>query len=215
MRKILYFILALFFCLVSFSSVSFAEETVPSYSDLIDKHGVPQATHISQVVSSGKYNLFLFYDYNNFIEYSNAKFVTGINDSDSVYVNLIQEDGTKSLYNVVRYRWDSTNGWELKDDFKSIDNITIGTAVDGGLNNLTIISSDFDIIGKNNELLFPEAPTLELYQKIQELTNQEMTKTQMTVVGAMKVLVLCGVGLIALLVVLNLFGKVFRLFQVR
>lgn len=46
-----------------------------------------------------------------------------------------------------------------------------------------------------------------LWETMGQVTQGGMVQTTATVVGAMKILALCGVGLIALLVVLSLFGK--------
>lgn len=73
------------------------------------------------------------------------------------------------------------------------------------------IESTVNVYDLDGNLVFPEAT--HLYQIIQKVTIPEVAKTQTTVVGVMKILALCGVGCLALLMVLPLFGKVLNRYR--
>lgn len=62
----------------------------------------------------------------------------------------------------------------------------------------------------SDEVFFSPPTELELYQIIQEVTKEAITKEKLTLDGTMKILTVCGIGLIALLIGLVLFGKVLR-----
>lgn len=71
-----------------------------------------------------------------------------------------------------------------------------------------VVHSTFDFV-KNDGTVFFQQPPTELYQIIHKVTEEGL-ETRLTLAGTIRILVLCGVGLIALLMVLNLFGKVFN-----
>lgn len=70
-----------------------------------------------------------------------------------------------------------------------------------------------DILNSDGTVFF-QAPLVnpELHQIIQRVTEQGL-KEKLTLAGTIRILLLCGVGLMALLVVLSLFGKVFNRYR--
>lgn len=70
-----------------------------------------------------------------------------------------------------------------------------------------VLKSNKDIYDSENVLFFQALPLQEVIQ------SNLQSRLQPKVVGEMRILALCGVGLIALLVGLNLFGKVFKIFR--
>ena len=79
-----------------------------------------------------------------------------------------------------------------------------------------LIWTNFDIydidgiLNYEGDLNFPPAPLPKVVHKVAE---EHLPKVGQALVGAMKVLLPCGVGCLALLMALNLFGKVFRIFH--
>ena len=73
-----------------------------------------------------------------------------------------------------------------------------------------VMESNVDLYDWEGEKLFPPAPPLGLEEVVVESLNNFQTTTG----GTMKVLLLCGVGCLAFLMVLKVFGKVFRIFRV-
>lgn len=72
----------------------------------------------------------------------------------------------------------------------------------------SVVYSTFDILNQDGSVFF-QAPKLTLAEVVQGATKEALPhRLQDPTVGTMRVLVLCGVGLIALLMGLNLFGKV-------
>lgn len=84
----------------------------------------------------------------------------------------------------------------------------------GTLSQNTILYSSTDVINASDGTVFFQVPPKmeELYQTIQKVTEQGL-ETELTLAGTIRILVLCGVGLIALLMALNLFGKLFNRFR--
>lgn len=72
-----------------------------------------------------------------------------------------------------------------------------------------LISSTFTWYDENDEPFFP----VPLWAEVEEVTQGEMMGLGQTMGGTLKVLVPCGVGLMACLVVLGLFGKRLLIFR--
>lgn len=147
--------------------------------------------------------------------YSNAEFIdsvtvttqdipSGIKTPYAIRYNYLDND--YAIYNTI-YRL--TDGEWVNTGTYQQHNLTTYT----GINEKSyVLGSSLDIYNDDGTLFFEQTPVV---VPLEEIMKTEMPKFQETTVGTMKVLVLCGVGLIALLVVLNLFGKVFRIFQVK
>lgn len=73
----------------------------------------------------------------------------------------------------------------------------------GYTSDVTILSSSFDFYDESGNLFFP----LPLWVEMGQMTEGEMGALTTETAGTMRVLAVCGVGLIALLAVLSLFGK--------
>ena len=80
-----------------------------------------------------------------------------------------------------------------------------------GVQPSNLVYSTVDVYNEDGSVFF--TPSAVMAQPLEEIMRTEMPKFQETTVGTMMILVVCGVGLIALLVVLNLFGKVSRIFR--
>lgn len=72
-----------------------------------------------------------------------------------------------------------------------------------------VLKSNKDIYDSENVLFFRALPLEKVIQ------NNLQKNLQPKVAGGMKILALCGVGLMALLVGLKVFGKVFKIFRVQ
>ena len=94
-------------------------------------------------------------------------------------------------------------------EYLSSDNVLYDSHEIGFTAGSKVLASDFDILDENGEVFF----SLPLWEKAQNQWGTAVTATMETEVPrAMIVITLCGVGCLALLVALPLFGKVLRRF---
>lgn len=98
------------------------------------------------------------------------------------------------------YRYSSSNGndWELNVDGATGTSFTIGA--DGYLELQKSTFTWYDAAGNP---FFPEP----LWKEMGELTQGEMGQALLETLGTMRTLMVCGIGCLAFLVVLSLFGK--------
>ena len=78
---------------------------------------------------------------------------------------------------------------------------------------VTVFYAD-EVIKYYDTQVFLKAPSL-LHQEVLMVVQQAIPHLQMEVGGAIQILVVCGVGLIALLMVLKIFGKASSIFGIR
>lgn len=79
-----------------------------------------------------------------------------------------------------------------------------------------VVIPSFNLRNMHNEIVFErdlETFPTPLWMAVQEVTKGEIPSLQTMMVGTIQILLLCGVGLIASLVVLNLFGKVLKTYR--
>lgn len=161
-------------------------EEIPSADDFWDKETYPYA--ILQSVNEIYWELWLC---------STKPYIDGNNVE-------IPDATTGMAY--YRYTLNAETGeWKVNDPSYSSSGI--------GLSKTYVVDSNFDIYDKSGNVAFegggdfftPPPPLAEL---VLEVTEEELVTVAIPeMVGAMKVLVPCGVGLMALLVGLSLFGK--------
>ena len=65
-------------------------------------------------------------------------------------------------------------------------------------------------LSPNEVFLKAPTPQIPLFQEIQGVTQEALPTATVTVAGAMKILILCGIGLLVSLMGLKLFGKIFQ-----
>lgn len=107
--------------------------------------------------------------------------------------------------------WNLVNSFNANNTLTDINSAPISHGVAGSYAfNWTaqIMESNVNIYDWNGDLVFPQTPALEVPTVLEALMN-----LQTTVFGTMKILVLCGVGLIVSLLGLKLFGRVFAIFH--
>lgn len=105
-------------------------------------------------------------------------------DGDADYIQYVTTDGQTWV--------------EIQNS--SVNYQSVGSGI---VSQTTVIASTFDWYNEEGERFFP----LPLWAEMELVTQGEMVSLTAETVGTMKVLALCGVGLIALLVVLSLFGR--------
>lgn len=211
MQKILYITLAFILCFTCVMPVSYADTVYPSLDTINAFSDYEEYVIFAEYIDGQPvfYHINLFDDNKDYITSKNAKFEIKINTSNVPVVYLRDSNGTALNFTRKNYVYQVLNpslGWTLRDD-----STTVQSAMLKDINNNTYsyVSSTVDILNQDGTIFFPPPPT-ELYQIIQGVTNQTLPQTQTTVVGTMRILVLCGVGCLALLMVFPLFGKVLK-----
>lgn len=95
------------------------------------------------------------------------------------------------------FRLDRTNNeWVMSSDTTPYD-------IGGYTGNVQALYSSVQIYDEENEPFFP----IPLWMEMEKVTQGEMNTAGQAVHGAMMTLAVCGIGCLALLVVLSLFGK--------
>lgn len=149
------------------------------------------------------------------VHYSNAEFIdrvtvttqdipSGINRPYALRYDYLDNDYAiyKTIYKLTDGEWVNTGTYQQHD-------LTVYT----GINEKSyVLGSSLDIYNDDGTLFFEPTPVV---VPLEEIMKTEMPKFSQTTVGTMMILTVCGVGLIALLVVLNLFGKVSQIFHLR
>lgn len=193
MKKLLYLMLsALFF--VSFS--------LPSYASTFDLP-LPEKPSPNSIV----------YAFKNGLNTTADIIVDGSYYLDFAEYNPSTGDVTyKFTKNITMHRYlYNNNSWSLYNSY-TLDTVVF-KANKPGENEL--LYSDVNVYNTDGTIFFQVAPPTEGTPTVEGTITEEMKKFQTTLVGTMRILMVCGVGLIALLIGLNLFGKVFRIFRVK
>lgn len=130
---------------------------------------------------------------------TNNEYVLEINRSEA---NVLKPNYAYKTYNVVDGQWEQVT--------QKYDITHTSTTQFGSIKEFLYSSVD---LYKDGELFFP-LPPKPLYQVVAEVGVQSLQNTAVPeVTSAMTTLTLCGVGLIALLAVLPLFGKIFHRYR--
>lgn len=155
-------------------------------------------------------------------------------DSNSQYILMTKGDGYTYLYAFTPYdaspvsEWNtigsvhnsmqlkmydaSGNGvnvkrltYRLSDDgeWYQHDSQSVDSTLFGDFEEIDMIYSTLSFYKEDGTLFFP----LPLWAEVEKVTQGEMMTTLAETLGTMKILMVCGVGCLALLVVLSLFGK--------
>lgn len=116
---------------------------------------------------------------------------------DSMQLKMYDADGNGVNVKRLTYRLGDNGDW-YQHDSQSVD-----TTLFGAFDEIDMVYSTLSFYKEDGTLFFP----LPLWEEMEQVTQGEMMGLTTEVVGTMKVLALCGVGCLALLVVLKLFGK--------
>lgn len=130
-------------------------------------------------------------------------FQTNNNDSFSESISLYKYNGTS---------WDFVNELPVSN---SVSGYRYYHTQSGGSwdDYVTILESNVDIYEYDGSS-FTDVVVFRPTPPLLEVVAESMENFQVTTVGAMKILLLCGVGLIASLVGLKVFGRVLPIFRV-
>lgn len=163
--------------------------TAPEYPTLPTVSGAYKHYVLSKA-SSGRY------DYSVFV--SDTPFTVRGNRG-SAYIANFSDTATT-------YRYSSSNGndWELNVDGSTGSSFTVGAT-----GYLELVQSTFTWYDESGTPFFPKP----LYQTMGEVVAEEMPELSQMTGGTMTILTVCGVGCLALLMVLKLFGKRSLLFR--
>ena len=135
--------------------------------------------------------------------YSDGTFVKSEFTSDTEFSptgvltsNAYRVDNGKVVEHIMYESFDGTSWDETRNNSVSSQTYTFEEG-------MTVYQSTFDWYDESGNRFFP----VPLWEQVVKVTQGEMQGLTQEMGGTMKVLVPCGVGLMALLVVLSLFGK--------
>ena len=187
MKKFLSLLMTiLVMCSLAVTAFASSSADLPSVDDKWDKDNYPYA-FMYYVPSGGEYNVF-FSATKPYIENGQVK-IDKVGDSQYTYVRYVYTASNPTLG--WRYSDMSTNGFTVHiSDFPVIE-----SSVDLYDGNTLYLKADGDF--------FPYP----LAEQILAVTSGAMEETMPELGGTMTTLMVCGVGCLALLVVLKLFGK--------
>lgn len=196
------FVFVLFLVFFSFSSNSFASEYKSAAEEVFNSFDSTYKEYVVIKQDDGSSILFI-------LNSSSFDF-SSVPSSQLVQINpdyvRFQFLYPGYSYYVATYIYDTSTN-KFKHNNNKVVNETTYSSVRH--NCVSVEDSTIDIYRVDGSLFFQLTPTLA------EVITQGVQTMALQVVGAMKILVVCGVGLIALLAVLGVFGKVFRIFQVK
>lgn len=205
MKKLGFFMLCLVMCFCCFVSSSYASE-YPNFDDLVQTDKNHYGYVVYQHGTSGVVYLVSYYSSNIEATHFENTFT-----SDSKLSLYLKDDNNNSynfsytIYTIGDGEWERYSGYTNEPFFR----MSVGS-------NVLIFESTDDIYKYDGTLFFQAPPEgMSLTEAIQVMIHLEMEKFPKILVGAMKILVLCGVGCLALLMVFPLFGKVLRIFRLR
>lgn len=107
------------------------------------------------------------------------------------------------------YKWDGQL-WKIHANLDTVYVTQQYQSVMGGFNKDNLVYSDVNVVDRSGNLVFP--PPRPVLEELLEKTAMTIPKK---VGGVQKTLTLCGVGCLALLTALSLFGKVLSRFRVK
>lgn len=196
MKRFFYITMAFMLCFLSFIPVSYAE--------------LPSNLPPLEMTSDIDYRVYYKYgEYNYIIDFqSNGSFdLDAVYDGDEI-VTFSVSNNEYAVYYILRTYSFNTKRWDTNGTIQLYPEQPKRLAID------SLLDSTITIYNEDGTIFFQPPPT-KPHQILAEVTKEEMVKAQSNLVGTMRTLALCGVGLIALLMVLPLFGKVFRIFRVK
>lgn len=201
MKKVIFPLLA--FCsLILFCNVSIAAVDLPPVKNKLG-NGYTCSEYLIYQDNDGTYRYIAFGSSDGNVEINiTVDTVNNVTTFESV-------DNEPFRYS--RYSYDSTtNSWKHSTTPQNDDSDGIYVMANDFIESFTILESTSNVYDSNGTLFFPNPPEAQLYQMIQKVITEEMGTQQKTLVGTMKILMVCGVGLMSLLIGLVLFGKVLR-----
>lgn len=191
------------------STVTIGEHSVPSeyFSASGDMYSIQDAANENATV------FIVWYEQNN------VKYYELIFADNSAVITYIENGYYRfkalSETYIQRFIWNTDGSTPPYFDFKTSSNYTSSTSfygfsdsLDGGIlwSSQDIYNTDTgELVIEGNTNFPPPPPLAEVIQGVTEETIK--TETLPAVAGTMSILTLCGVGLMACLVVLSLFGK--------
>ena len=188
---------SLLFCLI-FSSMAFADVTTATLpSSMYPLPDVPSSSsYVEKVLTlNNKGNYILDYFYSN-----------GDYDLDLVvnpttgYMTVSVSNNDYAVYNVYYAYIDG--GWVQRQTSQMYADTPSHPTIN------VLFESTVDVYDESGNVFFSPIP---LHQKIMAVAEPALA--EMGLAGTIQILVLCGVGLMALLMVCVLFGKVFNRFR--
>lgn len=151
---------------------------------------------------------------NYFIYQSDGKYTLYIISSDTSYTVDAEASGgyltfgTSEVSSSYKYTYDGGTDWYRES---SRNDVYYNNKVNAGSTSVELLVSTFNWYDEDGGLFFPKP--LPLHLAIGEMTAVEMGEVLPEAVGTMKILAVCGVGCLALLAVLKLFGKRLLIFR--
>lgn len=179
MKKIL--VLLLVFVMTFVVTISVSAETPPALPDEL----LPGSSYYGYVVYDGNYKYYLT---NSSLWATSTELSATVRSSEAISFKYY-------LY---------TNGeWVRQGSYNDIPKLNLGNIL---YNSVDVYTSDGVLaLSATPDFFYPPRPLAEVIQEVTGKTLQE--EAVPAVGGTMTILALCGVGLIASLVVLKLFGK--------
>lgn len=166
-----------------------------NFDDICDSCGSPLAYNLR--VTPKTYEFIIKHSDNLTLKYTYTETLAGT-EMNAVYAD---DRVTVSFNNPVNHYQYKLVGDEW-EEYASYPN-TYGSHAMSLSETATILSSNLVVYDENGEVFFRNP----LWMVTGQVVQGEMKNLTTETAGTMKVLVLCGVGLMALLVVLSLFGK--------
>lgn len=198
MRKTIIYVVAIVVMMFASVTVCYADEINIPNIDTSRDYIVFQQT-------AGTQTLYYAVEY----DYTTLRPINAYDDNINKTRNhlyLEKQDGVSSgIFTMYAYNKE-TNAWQVYAEFKD-KQVTVSQDISG---DIEYIYSSQDIKDTYGEMVFP--PPRPVLETILERTEQTIP---VRVGGVMKTLTLCGVGCLALLMALGLFGKVLHRFQVK
>ena len=150
-------------------------------------------------------------DYYYCYAFNSSRYKIGVDTTNYDYaLYAVSISGNENYPEITKYRFDKGgSSWSF---LSSLNANASQSVVPFGFSaplETNVSGYDYNLnTGQFGNKVFPQTPPL------QELVAVEMEQFQKVVVGMMKILTLCGVGCLALLMGLKVFGKVLSIFRV-
>lgn len=129
----------------------------------------------------------ILYNYNDWTPILNGSNLTWIKHRETAYIRYLS----------VKSKADISNGWGTFSQLNNGDSPLVES----------VILSNRNICDSSGKVVFRVPP------KLREETEKALKKFQITTGGTTNTLILCGVGCLACLMGLKIFGKVFAIFH--
>lgn len=213
MKRFLYIVSMFMLCLFIFSPHSYASSSHPPVDGLVG-----DMAYFIILDPDGRY-VFYKFDFSAESTYEATEGIIfrfnnlGEAKDSSIYVARADGIPTSERIRTWWYHWDTDREqWVFgngNSNITSADYLATSRVS-------TFITSNVNVYDySTGDLVFHLPPEMTLPEVIQAVTTEEIQKQSPTLVGTMKILTVCGVGLMSLLIGLALFGKLFRTFLAR